>query len=146
MKKPKVYFTKVFDRDHLFVIRRKLLNLIHSIDPFSFIENDKFAAVKVSFGEKGNTRHLNPEYVNIILREVREKSKRVFLTDTNTLYRGERTNAVDHMNLARKHKFHSAGIPVIIADGLLGHDGVDIELKEGKHLKKVIGIYYEKPS
>ena len=45
-----------------------------------------------------------------------------FLTDTNTLYLGSRSNAVEHITTAILHGFDYAvaGAPIIIADGLDG--------------------------
>jgi hypothetical protein len=61
-----------------------------------------------------------------------------FLTDTNTLYRGTRSNAVEHLNTAVKHGFTPPVVdaPVIIADGLIGADAIDIEINQ-KHFSKV---------
>ena len=57
-------------------------------------------------------------------------TNRVCITDSNTLYVGKRSNAVDHLRLAYDHGFsqESLGIPAIIADGLLGHDDDDIQI------------------
>jgi uncharacterized Fe-S center protein len=57
------------------------------------------------------------------------------MTDANTLYRGSRANAVDHIITAIKHGFvyEVVGAPVIIADGLKGVDDVEVEI----NLKRV---------
>ena len=59
-----------------------------------------------------------------IAAEIRKKTRRAFLTDSNTLYVGQRSNSVDHIRLAWSHGFTPdvIDVPVIIADGLIGRD------------------------
>ena len=87
------------------------------------IEGD-FVALKIHFGEKNNKGHIRPQWLPGIIGEIEKKTKRAFLTDSNTLYMGERSNSVDHIRLAWKHGFRpeTIGLPVIIADGLIGRD------------------------
>jgi uncharacterized Fe-S center protein len=61
-----------------------------------------------------------------------------FLTDTNTLYRGTRSNAVEHIRTAILHGFDYAvaGAPVIIADGLNGKNVRRVEIQK-KHFTEV---------
>ena len=53
-----------------------------------------------------------------------------FLTDSNTLYKGSRGNAVDHLKTATANGFTSevVGAPIIIADGLRGSDEVKVRI------------------
>ncbi|MCL2792037.1 MAG: DUF362 domain-containing protein [Spirochaetaceae bacterium] len=99
----------------------------------------KFTALKMHFGEPGNFAHIRPVFVSIISELVKKKGGIPFLTDTNTMYTGGRTNAVDHLESAEKHGFLSAvtGCPVIIADGLRGteYKNVEINLKYCKYAK-----------
>ena len=55
---------------------------------------------------------------------IRSLGGKVFLTDSNTLYTGGRSNAVDHLNAAMENGFNRIGVhaDVIIADGLKGTD------------------------
>jgi len=88
------------------------------------LEPEDFTALKIHFGEKGNTGHIKAPWLVHILYEVGKRTKRAFLTDSNTLYVGNRSNSVDHIRLAWEHGFtpHDVGVPVIIADGLVGRD------------------------
>jgi uncharacterized Fe-S center protein len=94
--------------------------------------------IKVHFGEEGNTAFIPANYYRPLVEELKKIGARPFFTDTNTLYRGKRDNAADHIILANKHGFglEALGIPIIIADGLTGHDGVPIKIK-GQHFKEV---------
>jgi uncharacterized protein len=89
----------------------------------------KYVAIKMHFGEPGNLAFLRPNYAALIARMVKQKGGKPFLTDANTLYSGGRSNAVDHLQSATMNGFTEAvtGCPVIIADGLLGHDEAEIE-------------------
>ncbi len=88
------------------------------------IAEDDFAALKIHFGEAGNTGHIKPQWLTGLIWEIRQKTKHAFLTDSNTLYVGHRSNSIDHLRLAWSHGFtpEVTGLPVIIADGLIGRD------------------------
>ncbi len=85
-------------------------------------------AVKTHFGEEGLTSYLRPELVSKVVDLVSKAGGRPFLTDCSTLYKGMRTNAVDHLLLAARHGFTYPviNVPVIIADGLRGTDHVEV--------------------
>jgi uncharacterized Fe-S center protein len=88
------------------------------------LEPEDFTALKIHFGEKQNTGYIKPPWLVHILYEVGKRTKRAFLTDSNTLYVGSRSNSVDHIRLAWEHGFtpNDVGVPIIIADGLVGRD------------------------
>jgi uncharacterized Fe-S center protein len=54
-------------------------------------------AIKLHFGEWGNDSYINPVFVRQVADKVKQAGGRPFLTDSNTLYRGSRSNAVDHL-------------------------------------------------
>ena len=88
------------------------------------IAEEDFAALKIHFGEVGNTGHIKPQWLAGLIWEVRQRTQHAFLTDSNTLYVGNRSNSIDHLRLAWSHGFtpEITGLPVIIADGLIGRD------------------------
>lgn len=98
------------------------------------IASGSLTAVKVHFGEKGNTAFIRPHLLRDIVQRIQDCGGKPFLTDANTLYRGERTEAVSHLLNASQHGFTEivTGAPVIIADGLKGTDAVSVPV-EGKH-------------
>lgn len=79
-------------------------------------------AIKLHFGELGNDSYISPVFVRQVVDRVKAAGALPFVTDTNTLYLGSRSNAVDHITTAILHGFDYAviGAPVIIADGLCG--------------------------
>ena len=120
-------------------------NLFHKIDdlllkaglPAKF-KRGHLVAVKLHFGEKGNTAYIRPVIVRHIVDMLKQTGAAPFLTDTNTLYVGERTNSVSHIERAVRNGFDFAvaGAPVIIADGLRGESSVRVTVG-GRHLQEV---------
>ena len=102
------------------------------------IEPGDLVAIKLHFGEDGNTAFLPPMYARVIADKVKEAGGKPFLSDSNTLYRGRRANAVDHLHLAHEHGFSDAamGCPVIIADGLRGLNSVEAPVGK-KHFQTI---------
>jgi uncharacterized Fe-S center protein len=95
-------------------------------------------AVKVHFGERGNHNYVKPRLLSPIIDGIEGAGGKPFWTDTNTLYLGQRSNAVDHILLAEEHGFTVAetGVPVVIADGLTGRGEVRVPVP-GKHSQEV---------
>jgi hypothetical protein len=102
-----------------------------------FSPRDK-TAVKVHFGELGNDGYINPVYIRQGVEKIKECGALPFLTDTNTLYMGSRSNAVEHITTAILHGFDYAvaGAPVIIADGLDGKNVARVTINK-KHFEQV---------
>lgn len=88
------------------------------------LETEDFTALKIHFGEKGNQGYIRPAWLAGLVHEVRQRTSRAFLTDSNTLYVGQRSNSVDHIRLAWSHGFAPPvlDLPIVIADGLVGRD------------------------
>jgi len=88
------------------------------------IAEGDFAALKIHFGEVGNTGYIKPAWLSGLIWEIRQKTSHAFLTDSNTLYVGHRSNSIDHLRLAWSHGFtpEATGLPIVIADGLIGRD------------------------
>ncbi|MFH1848819.1 MAG: DUF362 domain-containing protein [archaeon] len=101
-----------------------------------FITPDQIIAIKLHFGEPGNTTFLKPKYVRPVVDFLRNAKAKPFLTDTNTLYVGRRSNSVDHLNAAIEHGFGGLGAPIIIADGLRSRNVENVRIR-GKHFKSV---------
>ena len=121
MEKSKVFFTDlrtVPGNDLL----TKLERLIRRAGIADIDFDGKFTAIKIHFGEPGNMAYIRPNYAARVVDVIRSLGGKPFLTDSNTLYTGARSNAVDHLNTANENGFNriSAHCDVIIADGLKG--------------------------
>ncbi len=116
----------------------KLSRLLEQVSISSIITDKELVAVKLHFGEKGNTAFIRPIFLRDIVQKVLACGGKPFLTDANTLYRGERGDAVSHLRLAIEHGFSFAtvGAPIIIADGLRGNSCQRIKIA-GKHFSEV---------
>lgn len=82
-------------------------------------------ALRVSFGEPGNTTFLRPPYVQRIVRRVRTYGGQPFLADTLSPRSGKRTQAPEHLQAAALHGWTAGGpdgAPLVVADGLFGRD------------------------
>jgi uncharacterized Fe-S center protein len=123
------------EQDHW---HQKTQKLLRSVGIKNTISPNHLVAVKMHFGEKGNVTHLQPRHIKPIVRAVKRYQARPFLMDTSVLYRGKRADAVSHIELAHRHGFtlDKVDAPVIIADGLVGDDDIEIKV-DGKVFDEV---------
>ncbi|MEW5784101.1 MAG: DUF362 domain-containing protein [Bacillota bacterium] len=119
-------------------LARKVDYLFERVGAARLVEKNSLVAVKVHFGERGSTAYVHPVLVNRVVERIKEAGGKPFLCDTNTLYAGGRSNAVDHLETALRHGFSYAtvGAPLVIADGLRGRNYHPVPVG-GKHLKEV---------
>lgn len=134
----KVYFTDM-RAGHKKSMLDKLEKLFEAAGMKELISPNDMVAIKVHFGEKGNTGYIRPQYMRRVVNQVKSMGGKPFLTDANTLYVGSRANAVDHLQTAIENGFGYSVVdaPLIIADGLRGKDymTVTVDLKHFKEVK-----------
>lgn len=124
-----VYFTDLRTRP-----TRNLLHKVHELLQRLKIDRkirkNDVVAIKLHFGEYGNCAFLRPIFLRTIVDRVKDIGARPFLTDTNTLYTGSRSNGVTHLETAVRNGFDYSvvGCPVIIADGVRGSSGVKVRI------------------
>lgn len=132
----KVYFTdfRALPGTNL---QKKLEKLMKKAGIENINFENKFVAIKIHFGEPGNLAYLRPNYAKTVVDVVKELGGKPFLTDCNTLYVGQRKNALDHLEAAYENGFSpfSTGCHVIIADGLKGTDDVEVPVEGGEYVK-----------
>lgn len=142
----KVYFANLRAKNERENRISKISRLFELAGLGSVISERDLTAIKLHFGERGNDAYLNPVWVRQVVDKVLAKGGRPFLTDTNTLYTGSRSNAVDHLITAIEHGFDYAvvGAPIIIADGLKSKNSVEVEInkKNFKSVKIAGDIYF----
>jgi uncharacterized Fe-S center protein len=131
--KSTVYFATARVNNEKKNLVKQTANLFDRVGGEKIIKKEDLVGIKLSFSEVGNTSFLRPVYIRPIVDKVKRCGAKPFLTDTNTLYAGGRSNSVDHINTAIANGFSHdvAGVPVIIADGLRGKgfSTVEINLK-----------------
>ena len=136
MEKSKVYFTDF--RTRLGEgLPSKLKRLMKAAGIQNIDMDHKFVAIKLHFGELGNLGFLRPNYAKAVADVVKELGGVPFLTDCNTLYPGNRKNAIEHMYCAWENGFTplTVGCPVIIGDGLKGTDDIEVPVEGGEYVK-----------
>lgn len=106
----------------------KLDRLLDAAGFDEIVKERHLVAIKLHFGEKGNTAYIPPIHLRHLVNRIKNLGGKPFLTDTNTLYVGSRTNSVDHLSTAIENgfAFAVAGAPLTIADGLRGNSDVAV--------------------
>ena len=135
-EKAKVYFTD-FRALPGTSLQQKLTKLMKkSVIEYIDFKN-KYVAIKIHFGEPGNLAYLRPNYAKTVVDMVKKLGGKPFLTDCNTLYVGQRKNALDHLEAAYENGFSpfSTGCHVIIGDGLKGTDDIEVPVEGGEYVK-----------
>lgn len=137
MEKSKVYFTDMHVTENENLLQ-KLKRLLYKAGIEQIDFEKKFTAIKLHFGEPGNLAYLRPNYARAVADVVRELNGIPFLTDCNTLYVGERKNAIDHLNSAYVNGFSpfSTGCQILIGDGLKGTDETLVPVEGGEYVKE----------
>lgn len=136
--KSKVYFAGVHTNGKQESLLVKLQQLFDKAGFGDMIAHDDIVAVKMHFGEKGNTAYIRPTFARQVVDKIKEKGGKPFLTDTNTLYNGSRANGIDHYNTAIYNGFSYAVVnaPIVIADGIFSKNSVEVEINK-KHFERV---------
>jgi len=120
-----VYFIKMTNKEQISQDAKQLLKTVVNNEGVSLEEK---IPIKVHFGEEGNITYLSPSYYDGIIEYLRENNVESRFIETNVLYRGKRDTRRKHILLAYRHGFTK--IPVIIADGEIGEDYINVEINK----------------
>jgi uncharacterized Fe-S center protein len=106
-------------RENLFDKLERLLALAGLSE---VISPGDLTAVKIHFGEKGGHAYVRPVFIRKIVEQIKLLGGKPFLTDSNTLYPGQRKEAVSALTCGIENGFAYAvvGAPLIMSDGLRG--------------------------
>ncbi|MBN1984075.1 MAG: DUF362 domain-containing protein [Chitinivibrionales bacterium] len=115
-------------------ILKKVQRLIKTAGIEQTVQPRDLVAVKLHFGELGNTAFIRPIYLRSIVELLHTLGAKPFLTDANTLYAGTRSDSPSHLTTAIRNGFDFSVVeaPLVIADGLRGKTESAVEIK-GKH-------------
>lgn len=134
----KVFFADMRAR-HGVNLLDKISRLYERAGFAEIVKPKDLVAIKIHFGERGNTTYIRPQFLRRIVDKIKEGQGKPFLTDANTLYAGSRSNAVDHLITAIENGFPYSVVnaPLVIADGLNGKDyqTVQVDLKHFQEVK-----------
>jgi hypothetical protein len=126
----KVYFIPVNGISSDEALAQKLAELLVKEDLLAFIAEKDMVAVKTHFGESLKSGFPRPVFLKTLGDLVKGKGALPFMTETSTLYKGNRNNAVVHTEHAIKQGFDyaSTGMSIIMADGLYGDEESDVKI------------------
>jgi uncharacterized Fe-S center protein len=124
-----VYFTdmRAGHKENLF---GKIARLRVGAGVDNIIRSGDLTAIKLHFGEKGNHAFIRPVFIRKIVEETARAGGKPFLTDSSTLYPGERKEAISALTCAIENGFAYAVVnaPLIMCDGIKGQNAVDIAI------------------
>lgn len=143
MAKSIVFYIKIKNTDNLKQIQNNFTKLITESKILDVINNNTNATIKMHLGEEGNTGFINPIFIKILSEMLKNKNVLTTVSETNTLYKGRRTNSEDHLKLAYEHGFtkHNIGIDVVIPDDNDENNTVTININQ-HHIKQAKIISY----
>lgn len=117
----------------------KLKRLIEESGVLDIVSKGDVVAVKTHFGDRGTTKTLRSVFIRTVVEKVREAGGKPFVTETTGLGMiRPRCTATGRLEVAEENGYTQQTLkaPIIIADGLLGFDYVEVAVN-GKHLKSV---------
>lgn len=106
-------------RENLF---DKLQRLLEAAGLPEMVNPGDLTAIKLHFGEKGGHAYIRPVFIRKVVEQVKAAGGKPFLTDSSTLYPGQRKEAVSALTCGIENGFAYAvvGAPLIMLDGLRG--------------------------
>ena len=118
----KVYFVPTKDGVSKDERAQAALKIFQAASVSDKIEEGEYVAVKLHVGDQNNVTAIPPETIRPLVDEIKKKKGLPFLTETSTLYKGVRMNAVTHIMhaVSRGFTIENTGAPFIMADGLAG--------------------------
>ena len=96
----------------------KLERLVRTAGLDQIFKKRDLVAIKLHFGELGNTAFIRPVYLQRIVEAVKAEGGAPFLTDANTLYAGTRSDAPSHLTTAVRNGFAYSVVNAPIAGAL----------------------------
>ncbi len=114
----------------------RMRKLLKATEIAKYLRTGDLVALKIHFGERGSTGFISPQLIKPWIKFFQKSGTKPFLTDTNTLYTGERNEAVSHLLQAAEHGFdpNLLGAPLIIADGIKSNNQETVQFP-GKHFE-----------
>lgn len=127
----KVYWISAYDNESDELLCAKLKNLLASENLLDYIADQDITAVKTHFGESQKLGYVRPLYLKMLGETIKDLGGVPFLTETSTLYKGNRSDAISHITHAQSQGFDcaSTGMPIIMADGLFGDQDHAVPIK-----------------
>jgi uncharacterized Fe-S center protein len=128
-----VYFISArVDRfDYRDSVQGRLERILKKIDLKKYFSEDELVPVKMHLGNPGAHHTIRPNFVRLVVDQLKRIKARPFVTDS------VRLKAYEYLDVANRMGYNTMSLnaPVIIADGIFGSDSVKV--KAGKILKEL---------
>ncbi len=132
-----VYFKAIDDYSKTDEINMAVLELFKKVNN-GFVGE---VAIKVHFGEDGNKTFISPRNYDQLIDYLQKNNCTPVYIESNVLYKSKRTTRESHIALAKEHGF--TNLPIVIADGYIGEEYIEVEISK-KHFKSCkIGKAYK---
>lgn len=120
----RVYCIEAEDNEPDAQLCARLRSLLESRNLFDWLVEKDVTAVKTHFGESQKVGYVRPLFLRMLGEQIKKQGGLPFLTETSTLYKGNRSDAVHHLAHAHAQGFDfgQTGMPIIMADGLFGDE------------------------
>jgi uncharacterized Fe-S center protein len=131
----KIWFSKITSRTSDAVVALKTLRLAEAAGLKKMAGHQRLVGILQHVGEGRNIGHIKPAITRALADRLQQLKAKPFLTGSATLYKGRRSNAVDHLAQAYEHGFTPDAIhcPVIMCDGLRGADRIAVKVPKARH-------------
>ncbi len=129
----RVYFinARVDTFDYKDSVEGRLERTLKKIDLKKYFSEDELVPVKMHLGNPGAHHTIRPNFVRLVVDQLKKINTKPFVTDSVRLRAYEYLDAANRMG----YNAMSLDAPVIIADGIFGLDSVKV--KAGKILKEL---------
>ncbi len=131
--KSRVYFinSRIEKFDYKYSLIGRLEKILGKVDLSQYFAKDELVPVKMHLGNPGGHSVLRPNFVKLVVDQLKKVGAKPFITDSTRL------KPYDYLMVANEFGYNqlTLGVPVTIADGIFGLDSVKV--KAGKILKEV---------
>lgn len=136
-EKSNVWFSPVTDGEQTDSVAKKTGRLADEAGLSDTVTTGGLVAILQHVGESDGIGFVKPRVTRTLARRISELGGKPFLTGSATLYRGRRSNALDHIVQAYEHGFtpDDIGCPIIMSDGLRGADRIEVDVPEARHCR-----------
>ena len=138
-----VYFTpaRATRWDYRYSLAGRLEEILHRLDMARCFQKGEYVAIKTHFGSEGAHRIVRPIFLRKVVDGLRAIGARPFVTDT------VRIRGWDYLEVANQEGLNplSLGCPVILADGLFGHDSLVVPAGPVLREIRVASAIYDAP-
>jgi len=129
----KIYFidSRVEKFDYKYSLPGRLEKGLGRINLSKYFSKDELVPVKMHLGNKGGHNTIRPNFVRLVVDELKKIKAKPFVTDSS------RVKPYEYLEVANQMGYNqlSLGCPLIIADGIFGFDSIMV--KAGKFLKEL---------